>query len=109
MTTYEAVGAKILTQRRPRTEVSGLTPRESATTRRQAQPDGPANLSDVLNSINAVVYDWDMFDDRIVWGANAAAVLSAFPERALASGAAFADLVAANSETSRFQAIKDSP
>jgi diguanylate cyclase (GGDEF)-like protein len=74
-------------------------------------PDDPAYVSDmrdVLNSINAVVYNWDMLSDRIVWGANADKVLAIFPENALATGAAFAEIVAPNSEVSRFQAITSS-
>jgi len=60
---------------------------------------------DVLNSIGAVVYDWDMITDLIAWGANVQDVLGELPSDALESGDAFADLVADNSETSRFHAI----
>ena len=59
----------------------------------------------VLASLNAVVYDWDIASDRLSWGANVGETLAAFPARSLASGAAFAELVTADSETSRFQAI----
>lgn len=68
----------------------------------------PLEPRDILNSINAVIYDWDMLTDRLSWGANVADVLSSFPAGALASGGAFAELVTASSETSRFQAIKAS-
>jgi diguanylate cyclase (GGDEF)-like protein len=107
MKAYDAAGANILTQRRPLSGIGGRTLHEASPSR-QNDLDAPTHLSDVLNSINAVVYDWDMLNDAIVWGPNVDKVLSAFPENALASGAAFADLVAANSEISRFQAIKDS-
>jgi diguanylate cyclase (GGDEF)-like protein len=60
---------------------------------------------DVLNSIGAVVYDWDLVTDRIVWGANVQDVLGEFSPSALESGDTFTDLVADNSETSRFHAI----
>ncbi|MGA2792670.1 MAG: bifunctional diguanylate cyclase/phosphodiesterase [Roseiarcus sp.] len=72
------------------------------------RPVTPPDARDVLNSISAVIYDWDMLTDRLSWGANVGEVLSAFPASALGSGGAFAELVTANSETSRFQAIKGS-
>jgi diguanylate cyclase (GGDEF)-like protein len=59
----------------------------------------------VLASLNAVVYDWDIASDRLSWGANVGETLAAFSARSLASGAAFAELVTADSETSRFEAI----
>ncbi len=59
----------------------------------------------VLGSLNAVVYDWDIASDRLSWGANAGETLAAFPPASLATGAAFAELVTADSESSRFQAI----
>ncbi len=60
---------------------------------------------DILNSIGAVVYDWDLTTDRIHWGANVKDVLGRFPETALLCGDSFADLVADNSESSRYHAI----
>ncbi len=59
----------------------------------------------VLRSLNAVVYDWDIASDRLSWGANAGETLAAFSAASLATGAAFAELVTADSESSRFQAI----
>ena len=52
-----------------------------------------------------MVYDWDIASDRLSWGANVGETLAAFSTRSLASGAAFAELVTADSESSRFQAI----
>lgn len=63
----------------------------------------------VLNSLSAVVYDWDMVSDRLTWGANVGETLAAFPAASIASGAAFSELVTSESELSRFQAIKNSP
>jgi diguanylate cyclase (GGDEF)-like protein len=60
---------------------------------------------DILNSIGAVIYDWDLVTDRIVWGANVKDVLGELPESAIETGDAFADLVADNSQASRFDAI----
>ena len=54
-----------------------------------------------LNRLRAVVYDWDIASDRLTWGANAAETLAAFPQAALATGAGFAELVAADSASSR--------
>jgi diguanylate cyclase (GGDEF)-like protein len=66
---------------------------------------GQTEPRDILNSIGAVVYDWDILTDRIQWGANRADVLGDMPTRAMESGDAYADIVADNSESSRFQAI----
>ncbi len=79
-----------------------VTPAHAASAPVQAIRPEPR---DVLNSIGAVVYDWDMITDRIAWGANVQDVLGELPSDALESGDAFADLVADNSETSRFHAI----
>jgi diguanylate cyclase (GGDEF)-like protein len=59
----------------------------------------------VLCSLNAVVYDWDIVSDRLTWGANVGTTLAGFSPASLATGAAFAELVTADSEASRFHAI----
>jgi diguanylate cyclase (GGDEF)-like protein len=61
-----------------------------------------------LNRLRAVVYDWDIASDRLTWGPNAAETLAAFPASALATGAGFAELVTADSPSSRYLAIQDS-
>jgi diguanylate cyclase (GGDEF)-like protein len=61
-----------------------------------------------LNRLRAVVYDWDIASDRLSWGPNAAETLAAFPASALATGAGFAELVTADSPTSRDLAIRKS-
>lgn len=63
---------------------------------------------DILNSINAVVYDWDIGSDSLSWGANVADVLKPLSLRSLSTGAAFTKLLTPDSETSRFLAIKNS-
>ena len=60
-----------------------------------------------LSRLRAVVYDWDIASDRLVWGANASETLVEFSPVALASGAAYAELVSADSPSSRFQAIQE--
>jgi len=61
-----------------------------------------------LNRLRAVVYDWDIASDRLSWGPNAAETLAAFPVSALATGAGFAELVTADSPSSRNLAIRES-
>src|SRR5580692_286956 len=60
-----------------------------------------------LSRLRAVVYDWDMTSDRLVWGANASETLADFSPDALANGAGYAELVSADSPSSRFQAIQE--
>ena len=60
-----------------------------------------------LNRLGAVVYDWDIVSDRLSWGANVAEMLAGFPANALATGAGFAELVAADSPSSRYLAIQE--
>ncbi len=60
-----------------------------------------------LHRLRAVVYDWDIASDRLTWGPNAAETLAAFPLAALATGAGFAELVAADSSSSRYLAIRE--
>lgn len=61
----------------------------------------------ILTTLDAVVYDWDIPSDRLEWGPNADATLAGFPGAALATGAGFAGLITADSETTRFQAIQN--
>ncbi len=61
-----------------------------------------------LNRLRAVVYDWDIASDRLTWGPNAAETLAALPSSALATGAGFAELVTADSPSSRHLAIQES-
>ncbi len=72
-----------------------------------AEPPRGFEPRSVLRSLNAVVYDWDIASDRLIWGANVGETLAAFSSDSLASGAAFAELVTADSESSRFQAISN--
>ena len=61
-----------------------------------------------LGRLRVVVYDWDIASDRLTWGPNAAETLVAFPARSLATGAGFAELVTADSPSSRYLAIQES-
>jgi diguanylate cyclase (GGDEF)-like protein len=59
-----------------------------------------------LARLRAVIYDWDIASDRLVWGANASETLAGLSAAALATGAGYAEMVSANSASSRFQAIQ---
>jgi diguanylate cyclase (GGDEF)-like protein len=68
----------------------------------------PAESGDpgvILSALDAVVYDWDIASDRILWGANAGAVLRGLPREGLATGEGFAGIVTADSDASRYLAI----
>jgi len=80
----------------------GLTDPKLNTAARSAGGNDPIAI---LSALDAVVYDWDIASDRILWGANAAATLRALPDAALATGAGFATLVAPDSEASRYLAV----
>ncbi len=70
-----------------------------------AAPNG-IEPRDILNSIRAVLYTWDMVSDQLSWGANVSEIFGAFPPEALATGAAFVELVTAECSLTRYQAIK---
>lgn len=62
------------------------------------------NPVDILNSIGAVVYTWDIASDQITWGPNAEQVLGIIP-KSIGSGAAFHELLSMDSPTSRFDSV----
>lgn len=71
-----------------------------------AAPLGDANDPvAILSALDAVVYDWDIASDRIVWGPNVVDTLRELPLAALATGEGFAGLLAANSDASRYLAV----
>ena len=88
-------------------EDSGLLAADRPVAPSPQSPPSP-EPRDILNSINAVVYDWDISSDALSWGANIGDVLEAFTPRSLATGAAYTKLLTPNSQTSRFLAIKNS-
>jgi diguanylate cyclase (GGDEF)-like protein len=71
----------------------------------------PAPLADdpvaILSALDSVVYDWDIASDALAWGPNVARTLALLPSEALATGAGYAGLVAAESDASRYQAVFD--
>jgi diguanylate cyclase (GGDEF)-like protein len=61
----------------------------------------------ILTALDAVVYDWDIPSDRLVWSPNIHTTLSGFPRGALATGAGYNSLISKDSETSRYQAVQN--
>ena len=60
-----------------------------------------ADLRVVLSSIGEALYTWNMASDEIAWGGNAPALFGLADDSAIASGRAYARLVAADSGPSR--------
>ncbi|MGD1038569.1 MAG: bifunctional diguanylate cyclase/phosphodiesterase [Roseiarcus sp.] len=84
-----------------------FTPSSEAQDGSAAESSRGLDPRSILGSLNAVVYDWDIASDRLSWGANVGETLAAFSAACLKTGAAFAELVTADSESSRFQAINN--
>lgn len=59
----------------------------------------------ILNSIGNVIYDWDILTDKLSWGPNLTDVLGLEGCDQFVSGVAYANCVAAGSESTRFEAI----
>ena len=111
MTSQDLSIAKPSILRKPLLETKSLkapSQAKSAPIAASVQPIRP-EPRDVLNSIGAVVYDWDIAGDRLSWGANVGDVLAGCPAAALATGAAYAGLLGKGSETARSQAIRNRP
>lgn len=70
-----------------------------------ARDDSRVDPRNLLSSIGEVVYTWDIQSDALTWGPNAADVLGAIPEAAMARGLGFAGLVEPGSGRSRYDAI----
>ncbi|HLJ72349.1 MAG TPA: bifunctional diguanylate cyclase/phosphodiesterase [Roseiarcus sp.] len=110
MTNQDVSAGRRSLLRKPLIETLSLRGPAKAATPVASAPAAPAKPvehepRDILNSIRAVVYNWDLTTDRICWGANVKDVLGKFSDSALECGDSFADLVADNSESSRYHAI----
>jgi diguanylate cyclase (GGDEF)-like protein len=64
-----------------------------------------ADPREILNSIGEVVYTWDIASDQITWGGNVLDMLSLDDPSVVATGAAFADVLAPESTGSRRDAV----
>lgn len=62
----------------------------------------------ILNSIGEAVYDWDLVSDRMVFGPNTAEIPDLAEFADLPSGRAYAERLAPESPSSRFEAITTS-
>jgi diguanylate cyclase (GGDEF)-like protein len=91
-------------------ETSNLTlvPPRAAPELDDAPPPGLAAFPDpraILESIGETLYEWDLNTDRLRFGPNAAATLGLPDLETLATGRAFAERLAPESESSRYEAI----
>jgi diguanylate cyclase (GGDEF)-like protein len=78
---------------------------------KNADAPGASGLPDpraILNSIGEAVYDWDIATDRLVFGPNTAEIPEFAEFAKLASGRAYAELLAPDSPSSRFETIMSS-
>jgi diguanylate cyclase (GGDEF)-like protein len=75
---------------------------------RSREPSRTSNAPDprlILSSIGEAVYDWDLATDRLVWGPNICDILGIADAGHLATGLAFAERIAPESPSSRFEAV----
>lgn len=70
-------------------------------------PFGP-DPAIVLPSIGAVLYDWDIATDRLLWGDNLAETLGAVARGELSTGRAYGERLGAESAASRYEAVMNS-
>jgi len=70
---------------------------------------GLRDIADIAASIGELAYRWEIASDALAWSANACRVLN-IPDLAMvASGRAFAHLLAADNAQSRYEAVMNSP
>ncbi len=65
--------------------------------------------SAILSSIGALVYDWDIVTDKLSWGPNLAETLGPVADADLSTGLAYGERLGAESPTSRYDAVVNSP
>jgi diguanylate cyclase (GGDEF)-like protein len=69
------------------------------------QVAGSPDLPTILGSIGEAAYDWCLDNDVLIWGANARRVLAVPDEADIATGRAFARLLDAGNQTTRFDMV----
>ncbi len=67
------------------------------------------NVAEIAASIGEVAYLWRIDSDALSWGANACKVLNISDAATIASGRAFAGLLAAGNARSRYDTVMNSP
>lgn len=68
----------------------------------------PAATAEILSSVGTATYEWAIPSDRLTWSENAGAVLGIDAPH-LASGRAYAQMLAKESPAGRYEAIVNSP
>jgi len=107
-TTARINGAKPLANPNPAPAQNSAPPNAPAS---QTHAPASAGLPDprrILNAIKAVVYEWNLSQDRIVWGANALEIFGVKDLSPLLSGAHYTELTSPQSKTSRSKLIQAS-
>ena len=94
---------------------TGLPPQHASTDTRSSEPGTPAagsaplvaphQSASIVASIGEATYDWDIANDVLAWSANAASVLRAQDNAAIATGRLYAQLLAADNVRTRFDAV----
>jgi diguanylate cyclase (GGDEF)-like protein len=72
-------------------------------------PDQLPDPRTILNSIGEAVYDWDIVSDQLIFGPNTAEIPDFAEFAKLTSGRAYAERLAPESPSSRFEAVMSSP
>lgn len=84
----------------------------SAVSGHQASPAAgaaAAQTAAILSSVGTATYEWAIPSDRLSWSPNTAALLGIEDAHRLASGRAFAQLMAPESPAGRYEAVINSP
>jgi diguanylate cyclase (GGDEF)-like protein len=68
----------------------------------------PSAAADILSSVGTATYEWAIPSDRLTWSENAGGVLG-IDARHLATGRAYAQMLAKESPAGRYEAIVNSP
>jgi diguanylate cyclase (GGDEF)-like protein len=93
----------------PDSATADIVPVISARDRSPAADDSEPSLEEtILSDIKETVYQWDVVNDELVWGRNAADVFGAGIIEAARTGSAFDGLVDSDSLTNRHQTVCNS-
>ena len=107
-TTARINGAKPLANPNPAPAQNSAPPNAPASQTHAPASTGLPDPRRILNAIKAVVYEWNLSQDRIVWGANALEIFGVKDLNPLLSGAHYTELTSPQSKTSRSKLIQAS-